>query len=117
MSTDWNVHCVDCEETHTFNDANHMDETMAALCKHAAAIAALAPLLAECRTVLLAVEGYGAIDAAWFVKHLGHRLVPISEYGYLLTQCTEYVACACGSMQRCRLDRDHNGDHDPKAKR
>lgn len=117
MSTDWHVHCVDCNDTHTFDDANHMDTTMAALCKHAAAIAALAPLLAECSTVTLAVEYHGRIDAAWFAKHLGHRLVPISEYGHLMTQCAEYVDCPCGSTARCRLDHGHDGEHDPRAKR
>ena len=111
MSTDWNVHCLDCKETHTFDDANHMDTTMSALCKHAQAIAALAPLLLSCGTVILEVEHHGRIDAAWFAKHLGHRLVPISEYGDILGQCAEYITCSCGSVRRCTLGHGHEGEH------
>lgn len=117
MSTDWNVHCLDCNETHGFDDANHMDDTMASLCKHAAAIAALAPLLAAAGAVRLEVEYHGRIDAAWFARHLGHRLVPISEYGDVLGQCAEYVACECGNTRRCKLEYGHAGEHDPKAAR
>jgi len=115
MSTDWHVHCRDCKETFTFNDANRMSEVMASLCKHAAAIAALAPLLREQPNDLMFAVGYsgnyGSIDPAWFAKHLGHRLVPISEYGDLLDQCTEYVDCVCGSRRRCTRDFEHEGDH------
>jgi hypothetical protein len=110
MSTDWNVHCVDCKDTHTFDDANHQDTLMALLCKHADAIATIAPLLAadgciEFRTM------WGRIDPAWFAQHKGHKLVPISEYGDLLTQCAEYVTCSCGSTRRCALDAGHEGGH------
>jgi hypothetical protein len=117
VSTDWNVHCLDCKSTHKFDDANHMDDVMASLCTHAAAIAALAPLLAESRHVQLVVEHHGGVDAAWFVTHLGHRLVPISEYGDILGQCAEYVVCGCGSSSRCTRAYGHDGDHNPKAAR
>ena len=106
MSTDWNVHCVDCNDTHGFDDANHQDELMAMLCKHADAIAALAPLLTDHMDIELRTY-WGRINPSWFAQHKGHKLVPISEYGYLLTQCVEYVKCACGSMQRCTLDAGH----------
>jgi hypothetical protein len=110
MSTDWNVHCVDCNDTHGFNDANHEDKLMATLCKHADAIAALAPLLAEGSVTLHTY--WGDVDPRWFAQHKGHKLVPISEYGDLLTQCIEYVTCTCGSMRRCTLDAGHKVDHD-----
>lgn len=117
MSTDWNVHCLDCKDTHTFSDANHMDHVMAALCKHATAIAALAPLLLESDYIRLEVSGYGAIDAAWFAKHLFHRLVPISEYGDIPGQCAEYVTCTCGCSRRCTRDFGHDGAHTAEARR
>jgi len=87
MSTDWNVHCVDCKSTHVFNDANHQDTLMALLCKHADAIADLAPLLREGAGQDIAIKTYwGDVDADWFARHRGHKLVPISEYGDLLAQ-------------------------------
>ncbi len=110
MSTDWNVHCVDCNVTHTFNDANHQDQLMAMLCKHSAAIAGLADLLRETPDVEFKTY-WGAIDADWFRKHLGHKLVPIDEYGALLDQCAEYVDCECGSHRRCTLKLAHDGKH------
>lgn len=84
MSTDWNVHCADCDVTHTFNDANHMLPEMRLLVKYAPAIAGLAPLMDESRDVRLKLGEcgtYGDIEPAWFATHLGHRLCPISEYG------------------------------------
>lgn len=45
MSTDWNVHCRTCKDTHSFDDANHQEELMWLLIDHASAIASLVPLL------------------------------------------------------------------------
>jgi hypothetical protein len=116
VSTDWNVHCVDCNATHQFNDANHQDELMALLCKHADAIAGLAALTGAAGPTNVELRTYyGAIDVGWFVEHRGHRLVPVSEYGDLLTQCIEYVRCTCGSMRRCTRDVGHDGDHNTEG--
>lgn len=109
MSTDWNVKCLDCDDVCTFDDANHQDVLMSMLCKHAEAIAALAPLLASACIELR--TDYGPIDATWFARHVGHRLRPISEYGDLLGQCAEHLPCQCGVLQRCILDAEHGGDH------
>lgn len=112
MSTDWNVHCVDCNSTSRFQDANHQDELMAHLCKHAAAIAGLADLQKDAGSTNVELRTYyGLVDVSWFLEHRGHRLVPISEYGDLLTQCIEYVRCVCGSMRRCTRDSGHDGEH------
>lgn len=111
MSTDWNIHCVDCKSTLTFADANHQDALMVTLISHAGAIATLAPLLRECRDEVKLDTYWGRIDADWFADHIGHKLVPISEYGDLLTQCHAYVECVCGSTRRCARDRDHDGAH------
>lgn len=118
MSTDWNVHCLDCKATLRFDDANHDDKVMAALCKHAGAIAALAPLIGELGPldVALEVPHRGAIDPGWFAAHLGHRLVPISEYGHILDQCAEYVACVCGGLRRCVLAFGHERPHTCEAR-
>lgn len=83
MSCDWNIYCRTCNATHDFLDANHKEDLMWHLIRHASSIAALAPLMEgdlfngnlELRTF------YGRIDSRWFRDHLGHDLVPISEYG------------------------------------
>lgn len=114
MSCDWHVHCVDCNETHRFDDANHRDDLMRLLIKHADAIAAVAPLLAdpEARERLEFKTYYGSIDADWFAKHRGHQLRAIDEYGRLDTQCHGYFRCGnCDHDHACRLDRGHEGDH------
>ncbi len=110
MSTDWNVYCRTCKSTHRFDDANHQDEFMAKLIKYADAIASLAPLLATVPDVVLHTP-WGEISASWFAQHRGHDLVPISEYGNTLTQCTEYVGCTCGTQRRCSLECGHDGPH------
>ena len=116
MSTDWNVHCVDCNDTLRFDDANHQDQLMQLLCTHADAIASLAPLFVEATGQDLELRTFwGRVDPAWFLRHRGHRLVPISEYGDLLTQCIELVRCECGSMRRCTRDRGHDGDHEARG--
>lgn len=119
MSTDWNVHCRDCGETHTFHDANHEESAMVALCRNAAAIAALVPLFDD---MALAYAGiylqtpWGHIDVAWFANHASHRLAPISEYGQILGTCSESVPCECGSRHRkCVLVPGHDGDHQART--
>lgn len=53
------------------------------LIDHALAIAALAPLMEADRggDIQFKANRYGDIDPKWFANHLGHDLVPISEYG------------------------------------
>lgn len=119
MSTDWNIRCVDCNDTHIFNDANRMCDLMVLLIEHAPAIAALAPLLKASPDVQFAAGyggTYGSIDPSWFATHLGHRLRPIDEYGGLLGQCWKYLGCSeCGATRHCALDDSHDGPCDPKA--
>jgi hypothetical protein len=110
MSTDWNIHCVDCNDTLTFNDANHCDTEMATIIRHADVIAALVPLMNDLGHWIEFKSYYGDIDPRWFAQHRGHRLRPISEYGHFLEQCATYVKCGCGSSQRCKLDDGHVGE-------
>lgn len=112
MSTDWNIRCVDCNVVHKFDDANHQDDLMVILIKHRDAIAALAPLLTECRDIEFRVY-YGGIDAAWFAAHAGHKLIPHDEYGRDLDQCRDRVDCAsCGANHHCTLPYEHEGPHE-----
>ncbi len=108
MSTDWNVKCLDCNTEHHFNGANHQDELMAQLCKHANAIADIAPLLLNSDVTLETL--WGQVDAAWFARHKGHTLAPINEYGDLLGQCAERIRCCeYGHVYRCKLASGHTG--------
>jgi hypothetical protein len=120
MSTDWNVHCLDCKSTHRFDDANHQDELMLALCRHADSIAALAVVLEDPVLkgyLLLKFDYYGTVDASWFRKHLGHQLLPINEYGLLLQQCYEKVECSeCSALHNCVLELKHDGPHQAAKK-
>jgi hypothetical protein len=82
MSCDWHIYCRTCDKSHDFLDANHRQDVMHVLIDHAAAIAALVPLFKDNRSwdVELKVY-YGSIDPSFFEEHLGHDLVPRSEYG------------------------------------
>lgn len=84
MSCDWNVKCVDCDSVHPFCDANHRVDLMHSLIRHAAAVAALDPLMQESTVAVLELRtSFGVVDTAWFAEHAGHRLAPVSEYGDL----------------------------------
>lgn len=112
MSCDWDVRCVTCGDNHGFHDANHCEDLMLSLCKRAEAIAALVPLIATSRygEIELRVGSYGAVDVRWFARHAGHQLSPVDEYGRLLNQCQNYVACGeCSTQHHCKLDKDHAG--------
>lgn len=115
MSTDWNVHCLDCKSTHTFDDANHQLDLMLALCRHAEAIAGLAELVADIGTDIELKTYWGAVDPGWFRFHLGHQLLPISEYGDVYGHCTERVRCCdkptCHTYSKCTQLAGHIGDH------
>ncbi len=97
MSTDYNVYCKTCDDIHRFNDANHQDDLMRALVRHKAAIAALAPLLAEASVEL--VTPYGYVSADWFAQHAAHDLAVIDEYGRV--PATTCARCAKPDEQ-CR---------------
>jgi len=111
MSTDWHVHCLDCNDTQTFDDANHREELMALLCRHAAVISALVPLIQDIGSrgcVALSLGSYGEVDPEWFAKHLGHRLVPINEYDEVLTRCP--LRLERHDFAPCVRNYGHDGD-------
>lgn len=120
MSTDWNIYCRTCDEEHSFDDANHMEDDMAALIDCARSIADLAPLLANDRVghkIEFTLGRHGSIDAAWFAAHLGHELVPRDEYGRCSDQCGKRVRCAgCRVSHLCTFKPGHEppcgGSHD-----
>ncbi len=119
MSTDWDIFCVDCKDQHRFNDANHQVGMMRALIKHANIIATLVPLMNERDIYDIDLRtSYGRVDPDWFLKHLNHKLVPISEYGTIDSECGEYFQCNdCKTSRACQLEKGHGGVHARKEDR
>lgn len=117
MSCHWGVKCVTCDSKHWFNDANHREDLMLLLIRHRDALAGLAELVAGAWSASLVVDIstlWGRVDPAWFRDHAGHELRPVDEYGRLLGQCGEGVACACcGVSGNCALDHGHAGECQP----
>ena len=113
MSTDWNVHCLDCNDTHNFSDANHSVPLMRSLIRHAAALGGLAPIRKDLSYWDLEVRTHhGPIDLEWFQKHAAHRLVPINEYGGFDDECGERFDCSAHREHTCHLPKGHEGAHD-----
>lgn len=111
MSTDYNVYCKTCEEIHYFNDANHRDDLMRGLIRHAKTIADMHEMMQDVQEIAFQTP-YGMIDTAWFVKHREHELVVIDEYGRFLNQCIYNVKCeGCTKTVHCMLSHGHEGPH------
>ena len=112
MSCDWHILCDTCGERYSFDDANHQENLMLAIIANAGAIAALAPLFHNeaWDGVLLARWNGWRIDVDWFVRHCGHKLVPIDEYGHRSNQCRKaQIVCAAGYAHNCGLTDGHEG--------
>lgn len=84
MSCNWRIRCLTChrlnaaDTDHHFFSANHREDLMRSLIKHASEIGALSPLL---RTEDVHFEcDCGTIDIEWFLEHATHELSPIDEY-------------------------------------
>lgn len=83
MSCDWSIFCRTCNEEHPFSDANHAERLMRHIIASAPQIAALVPLI-DLNLSPWEIElgcRFGSIDPQFFREHLGHDLVPRSEYG------------------------------------
>lgn len=85
MSCDWDIYCRTCNESHEFLDANHQEDLMWLLIAHSKEIAALDPLINNSRFEVQLKCFYGYVRPEWFVKHMGHDLVPRNEYGEFST--------------------------------
>ncbi len=111
MSTDYDVRCKTCGDSHGFNDANHQHDLMRALIQHREAIVALVPLMAS-TDVELRVNHYGRINPHWFAEHAGHELAVFDEYGREFGACREQYECDfCKARHLCKLPIGHIGMH------
>lgn len=113
MSCDWDVFCVECSERCGISDANHADNEIRDLISNAQILSDLA-----CTGLDVRVEVRGHyVDISFFHKHRGHRLAARSEYGEIDGLCIKKVKCCpnCCYEHRCKLNRDHPGECQPKA--
>lgn len=116
MSCKWDIICVDCDETHGFQDMNHKEELMLAIVRHADAIAAFHEVMIDREmdyNIGLATKyPERQIYTDFFKKHQGHRLRPVDEYGRLSGDCSERIACpSCGAHHLCKLPDGHVEQH------
>ncbi len=117
MSNYWDLWCLDCDERHGFDNMNRQNKNLAALAKHAAALAALLPLSEMQEVDLLVQSTYsgGHVNLRWFAKHAGHRLAAKDECGREEDSCYEWFKCpACGTQKSCALLKGHPGEHAEK---
>lgn len=123
MSCDWDVYCLDCNQEHGFDGANHCDGEMADLCAVGPKIRKLflllrdLPLLQNHTLVPEGLSDRHRLDPAFWIAHGEHRIVPRDEYGRILGECSQQLACdRCGCSQhvRCVLPANHEGGHSPK---
>lgn len=109
MSCYWHIQCVTCNETLVFDNANHAERSMSEIIAHADVLARI-PFGGDIHVRFDCLDGY--IDTGWFAVHEGHKLIPIDEYGRLLTQCHGDVICkCCGARSACKGERGHEGEH------
>lgn len=115
MSTEWSMACVDCNVR--FGPSLSWPHDHAKFIEHRDAIVALIPLLRETD---LSLEIAGCYDGPPhpedFVRHAGHRLRVVSEYGCWFGDCNEYEPMAghpnCTTGRVCGKPEHHDGDHD-----
>lgn len=80
MSTSWMIHCTDCDTNLTVAEPRPSKGDLAAMVRHAGALANLAPLFRE--TEYLEMKDLGQyIEPKDFEAHRGHKLVLQNEYG------------------------------------
>lgn len=116
MSTHAGFFCVDCRERERPDVSNHMHDQFAGIMKYRATLEQLGRLRQD-ETLWWWALDYGRLDqmSSWFVQHIGHRLVVLSEYGGVYGHAGE-----CNQRPRefeqeafCRLPNGHTGDHLP----
>lgn len=101
MSTDWDVYCEDCDAYAGISDANHRNDLMRVLIAHAGPLAELSQVKGLVGYMELSFDGHH-VDLDFFAAHRGHRLRPISEYGYFEEKCgQEYFCPRCQKTVKC----------------
>lgn len=110
MSTDWDVHCLDCDVQCGIENGRCVEMVALARPESAVAIGALARLRGEVDVELKC--DWKWVDVAWFETHATHRLIARNEYGECFDECAAYFRCdACGHQKKCHRPENHTGDH------
>ena len=114
MSTYWDLHCRDCDESAGFH-INHGCEMLASLWRNRLHWAPLARAdLNDVDLRLHGDEGGGLrLFPAFAAAHFSHDVRPRDEYGRYDDQCRESVQCACcGHWWNCTGKPGHAGEHE-----
>jgi hypothetical protein len=108
VSTDWTIFCLDCQQNLTCLSPSISKKDLAALIRHAGALAALAPLFAEAEWLEMK-DCSQYVDPKDFVKHGGHRLTLRDEYGRFDDSCGAQFQCCpqCDYRHTCNLPKGH----------
>lgn len=115
MSCDYDITCLDCDECCGFQDANHADGTMRAIIANRLHAERIAESLNAMDGVSFSNSEpetmYGNLPCFWLLKHRGHRLAVVDEYGKLDWQCFKRTKCAhCQTSHQCKLPEGHDGE-------
>ena|SRR5271166_3770862 len=113
MSTDWDVHCLDCDDSLEFDGTK--SSVLALICD-APALAELHESFKKLHDIDMEVNTYGRQFAlSWFAQHGKHRLIAKDEYGHLDDECGVSFQCEHGEARStCRRARGHEGGHNSK---
>jgi hypothetical protein len=118
MSCDYDVICTDCNQQLGLDGWNHMDNECRMFVRNADVIAMLYEAKKVAGVDLELSHWRGHVDWEWFLKHRGHQLRVVDEYGRYDDTCDERFDCeSCGYMTSCKLTKGHDGGHRVSAMR
>ena len=112
MSNYWSIQCLDCTRTHD-HPQNHGDEVKVEILSHRADWERIAEMVPQiCRAAFVINGSEWNVFPRWFLKHKGHTLAVMSDYGYALNDCAEQYTCGgCDTQHTCKRKKGHEGYH------
>ena len=110
MSTDWDVYCLDCDDSLGLDGTK---KAVSILIDDGPALSQLFESFGRLSSLDIEVSVYGRpIVLSWFGKHGKHRLIAKDEYGHLDDECGARFKCGhCFVDSYCKRARGHDGDH------
>jgi hypothetical protein len=118
MSTDWDVYCLDCDESLGLNGTK---SSVLVLIGDGPSLSELFESFKNLPNLDIEISVYGRqVSRSWFAQHGKHRLIAKDEYGHLDDECGARFQCGhCDAQSTCKRVRGHGGDHasrrDPKT--
>jgi hypothetical protein len=110
MSTDWDVHCLDCDDSLGLDGTKN---SVLVLIGDAPSLVELYETISSLPDLDIETRVYGRqIALSWFGKHGKHRLIAKDEYGHLDDECGARFKCGhCDVDSYCKRARGHGGEH------